>query len=128
MTRVPGSSQFLNAATLANTRGLAAGSPSLLGDSNISLLDSGRRISRNNGIGLSASSRAANRQLIESTRSESNALFSLAIGQGNSVQGAQTQILALRSQTPDSQLARSLQVDDGSFSAPTTGQEIDTEA
>lgn len=132
MTTIPGASQFLGAATLANTRGLSAQSPSLLGSSasTTSLLDAGRSLYGNNGIGLSSRSRSLTSQLLQSTASEANALFSYAVGNSSTVEAAQTQIKALRAQTPTSQLARSLVqvVDSGGVSASDTGQSVDTEA
>ena len=132
MTTIPGASQFLGAATLANTRGLPAQSSNILGSSasTVSLLDAGRSITGNNGIGLSSRARQLTNQLLQTTASEANALFSFAVGGSSTVEAAQTQILALRSQTPDSQLARSLVevADDGSVSEGETGQTVDTEA
>ncbi len=132
MTAIPGASQYLNAATLANTRGLAAQSATLLGNSGstVNLLDAGRSITGNNGIGLSASSRALTNQLLQSTASEANALFSFTIGNTSTVEAAQIQIKALRARTPTDQLARSLVevADDGGVAEGDTGQEVDTEA
>jgi len=132
VTTIPGASQFLGASTLANVRGLPAQSSTLLGTigSVLSLLDVGRSLNANNGIGLSARSRQLTNQLLQSTASESNALFSYAVGGSSTVEAAQTQILALRAKTPTSKLARSLVevVDDGSVTKGETGQEVDTKA
>jgi len=56
MTTIPGASQFLGAATLANSQGTAAVQSTVLGESSAtSLLDVGRSGLFDNGIGLSAS-------------------------------------------------------------------------
>ncbi|HOO82646.1 MAG TPA: hypothetical protein PK513_09095 [Alphaproteobacteria bacterium] len=132
MTTIPGASQYIVSARLANTHGLPAQSSTLFGTggSALSLLDAGRSLNANNGIGLSARSRQLTNQLLQSTASEANALFSYAVGGSSTVEAAQTQILALRAKTPTSQLARSLVqvVDDGGVAGGETGQNVDTEA
>ena len=144
MVTIPGASGFLNASTLANTRGLSAQSTSLLGNSatTTSLLDAGRSLTSNNGIGLSASSRALTNQLLQNTAAEANALFSLAGGGSATVEASQTQILGLRASLPDSAIRADLRevvlnedgevlndatIDDGSVAPAETGQELDTE-
>lgn len=131
MTTIPGASRFLGAATLANVRGLAAQQSTFLGEavSGISILDVGRANVPDDAPGLSLRARALNKQQIQNTQIEYNALFSLAGGGSATVEAAQTQILALRSSVPESRLARSiLGTDDGSVSVSNTGQEVDTEA
>jgi len=141
---VAGASRFLGAATLANTRGISAQSPTLLSGGSTSptgLLDVGRGIS-NGGFGLSASARALNNAFFNRT-SEVNGLFSLAAGPDATVEAAQQQILALRAGLPESQLSRSVRgdegivaenaaasasVDDGSIAASEQGQLVDEEA
>lgn len=126
---IPGASGFLNASTLANSRGIAAAQPSLLdgGFSAPDLLEVGRRINRNK-IGLSGNARAVNKRFLESSTSNFNALFSLGVGTTSSIEGLQKGVLALRSSVPQSQLAREIREDDGGVSASTNGQTIDTEA
>ena len=60
MATIPGASQYLNSATLANTQGRAAQTPTLLGTdaTTSSLLEVGRSILDNNGIGISKAARA----------------------------------------------------------------------
>lgn len=128
MVRIAGSSQYVNAATLANQRGLAAQSPTLLSEgSTQSLLDVGRNLSSGSGIGISSAARALNQTLLNRS-SDVNAMFSLGVGSGATIEGAQQQILALRAGLSESQLARSLREDDGGVSESETGQEVDTEA
>ena len=119
MTTVAGASQFVNAAKLANTRGLSAQAPSLLGagTDTASLLDSGRGIFGNNGIGLKSSARAINSQFISQTQGLANSLLSLAAGSDATVDGARQKILALRASLPDSAISRQI-----------TGENIDVEA
>lgn len=109
---IPGASGFLNAATLANTRGVAAGSSSLLngGLSSPDLLDVGRRINRNN-IGLSSNARAINKSFLSSSTSTFNAIFSLGVGTTSSIEALQQGILALRSQVSPNNLSRAVQED-----------------
>lgn len=124
MVTIPGASQFLNASTLANTRGVPAQSANFLGEtSTASLLESGRNIS-SSGIGISASARALNNQFLNRS-ADVNAFFSLAAGPDATIEAAQQQILALRAGLNDSQLARGLRVDDGSVAESDLGQEID---
>ena len=133
MTTIAGASGFLNAATLANVRGVSAVQPSVLGEGGIGavdLLDIGRA-SAPRGIGLSPQARALNKTFLESSTSQFNALFSLGVGTTASIEGLQQQILALRSSVPESALsdaARELLNDDGGVSQGQTGQEVDTQA
>lgn len=126
---IPGASGFLNAATLANSRGIAAAQPSLLdgGFSAPDLLEVGRRINRNS-VGLSSNARAANKRFLESSTTNFNAIFSLNVGTTSSVEALQQGILALRSGLSDNQIARSLRQDDGGVGSSATGSTIDTEA
>jgi len=131
MTSIPGASQFLNSATLANQQGLGAGQATVLGDGGIgsvSLLDVGRSSLFDSGVGLSARARQLNNDFINSTASTFNQIFSLGIGATASIEGLQQQILALRANTPDSQLSRDLQQDNGEAAASENGQEVDTTA
>jgi len=100
--RVPGSSQYLNQATLSNQRGFSGTSPNVLGETagGISLLDVARSAAPSNGIGLSASARALNNQFLRSNSSTTNQLFSLTGGGSATVDAARTQILALKASTP----------------------------
>lgn len=134
MTTIAGASGFLNAATLANARGVSAVQPSVLGEGGlgaVDILDIGRNATGIDGIGLSSNARSLNKQFLESSSSNFNALFSLGVGTTSSVEGLQQQILALRSGLPESRLsaeARDLLSDDGSVAESDTGQEVDTEA
>ncbi len=119
MTTIAGASQFLNASKLANVQGLSAQTPSLLGSGTdtASLLDSGRGIFGNNGIGLKSSARAINSAFISQTQGLANSLLSLAAGSDATVEGAQQKILALRASLPESSISRTV-----------TGENIDVEA
>lgn len=108
MVTIPGASQFINAATLANKEGLSAVAPTVLGEGDTaSLLDIGRNLG-GNGIGLSPQARALNVQQIQNSAAEFNALFSLGVAETSSIEALQTQILALRAKTPAGQLSRGL--------------------
>ncbi len=132
MTTIPGASQFLNSATLANQQGLAAQQDSFLGTAagSTSLLDIGRSSLFDNGIGLSSTARLLNTQQIEANSQSFNEIFSLGLGAAASVEGLQQEILALRANIPESGLARSLvlESDDGGVAESETGQTIDTQA
>lgn len=110
MATIPGASQYLNSATLANQQGVAAQSSNVLGvaEGATSLLDVGRSSLFNNGIGLSASARALNNQIIQSNADTFNAIFSLGLGATASLEGLQQEILALRARAPESGLSREL--------------------
>lgn len=101
---VVGASRFLNSATLTNTRGISPASTNLLDNISNSLLDAGRRINRS-GIGLSKGARA-NLKRLQNSAADFNALFSLGGGGSTSIEAVQTQILALRAQTPTNRLSR----------------------
>lgn len=106
---VAGSSRFLNAATLANTRGAAPSTPTLLGTggSTQSLLDTGRNIN-SSGVGLSGSARAVNSQLISQSASGFNQIFSLNGVEFGTNETLAQQINAIRASLPESSLARGL--------------------
>jgi hypothetical protein len=107
---VPGASKYLNAATLANKKGIAAQGSSLLsgsGSSAASLLDVGRAINSGFGPGLSQTARALNNQMMNN-QDTINKLLSLTVGAGATVEGASTIIKALRSKVPVSQLSDSV--------------------
>jgi hypothetical protein len=123
MTSVPGASRYLNAATLANTRGLAAQSPTLLGSSatTLNILDAGRNALRVPGFGVSSSARSLNQQFLSNT-SMMNELLSLGLGPGATAEGAAQQIRALRATLPISELHRSV------LDTSALGQQVDEEA
>lgn len=129
MVTIPGASAYLNSATLANVRGLAAQSPNVLGEGGAtSILDVGRRLSSGNGIGISSSARALNDSFLNRT-ADINSLLSLALGPGATVEGLQQEILALRAGLRDNQLAPELRAaDNGNAAASENGQAVDTEA
>ncbi len=135
MATIPGASQYLGAATLANQRGIPAQTASLLDDFSSSILDVGRRLTGNNGIGISGAARALNNKFLNRA-SEINQLLSLTIGPDATPEGASQQILALRAGlstselSPDLQNRRALELagDDGTAAASETGQALDTEA
>lgn len=131
MTTIPGASQFLNSATLANTQGLGAQPATVLGDGGIGgvdILDVARGNAPDNGIGLSSRARLLNQQFLDSTSTTFNEIFSLGLGSTATIEGLQQEILALRSQFSDDQLAPELRQDTGEVAAAENGQEVDTEA
>lgn len=130
MAAIAGSSQYLNASALANQRGFAAQSPSLLGEtSTSSLLEAGRNaLAVPGGFGLSSSARALNKSFL-SNSANINAMFSLGVGPDATIEGARQEILALRAGLSESRLARFLRAeDDGGVSASRTGRSVDREA
>jgi len=137
LVTIPGASGFLGASTLANTRGTPAAQATVLGEGGIGAVDilDIARSNVDNGIGLSASARTLNKQFLESSTTNFNAIFSLGLGASATVEGLQQQILAIRAGLPDSRIAPSLRTivepvieDDGGVSDSETGQEVDTEA
>ncbi len=114
---VAGASRYLGAATLANVQGLSPSNPTLLDGSGgiAAALESSRP---NNGIGLSAQSRALTRQFLNETSSGFNTVFSLSNGvEFGTEETLQQKILAIRASIPESQLSREVR-----------GENVDTEA
>ena len=132
MVTIPGASQFLGAATLANRQGLPVSQATVLGDGGIGgvdILDIARANAPDNGVGLSSRARLLNQQFLDSSASTFNAIFSLGLGATASIEGLQQQILALRSGFSEDQLAPSLRAtDDGGITESENGQQVDTEA
>lgn len=130
MALIIGAAKFLNAATLANLRGTAPSTPNILGESNdvANVLDSARNTLSIPGIGASANARSLTKAFLNRT-SDINAMFSLGLGAGATIQGLQQQILALRASLPISELGASvLEFDNGNAAAGNTGGTVDTEA
>ncbi len=125
--RVAGASQFLNASTLANSRGIAPSAPTVLSQngSTASLLESGRNALRvpGYGFGVSSGARALNAQYLSQSESLGNQILSLGVGASATLEGAQQQILALRSRYSDDQLAPFLRTEESS-----NGSIVDEEA
>lgn len=101
-------------------------------DNNISLLELGKRFSQP-GIGLSQSARASTNQFLSQSQNGLNVL--LSAGVETSIEGAQTQILAIQSRLPASSIgsfaARFDAGGDDSDSVPastTRGTNIDTDS
>ena len=108
MTLIVGATQYLNASTLANTKGLSPSTPNLLGEgSTASLLEAGRSSLAIPGMGVSSAARALNNQLLNSS-ADINKLFSLGVGSGATMEGLAQEILALRGSLRDDQLAPEL--------------------
>ncbi len=126
MPTIPGASQFINAATLANRQGLAAQAPTVLDNTGADLLNTGRRLSGGLGVGISANARALNQNFLNRT-TDINALLSLAAGSDATPEGVAQEILALRSRLPQSSLAADLR-DNGNVPPSENGQEVDTQA
>jgi hypothetical protein len=128
MALIVGASQYLNAATLANTKGISPSNPNLLGEgSTASLLEAGRNALAVPGVGVSSAARALNDQLL-SRSADINELFSYGAGPNATIEGMQQQILAIRAGLSQSQLAPELQQDSGATAAGTNGSAVDTEA
>ncbi len=106
MALIAGASSYVNAANLAISQGRNAVAPSLLGDSAVDLLDSGRRFGAR-GIGLSARSRTLTKQFLNNSSSLSNALLS-APAEANTTENLKKRILAIRASLPTSALAPDL--------------------
>jgi hypothetical protein len=123
---VAGASQFRNAATLANTQGIAAQTTTLLGSGTdtSSLLEAGRSVNAGLVGGLSSSARAINQSLL-SRSGDVNTLFSLGAGGDATIDGARQQILALRAGLSDAQLSRGLRAD-AAAASDEPGQVVDT--
>ena len=111
MPTIPGASQYLNSATLANQQGVSAVSNTVLGTAEgaTSILDVGRSSLFDNGIGLSASARQLNKDFLNSTADAFNSIFSLSLGASATLEGLQQEILAIRARAPESGLSRELQ-------------------
>lgn len=107
MTSVAGASQYRTAAILANQQGYTSASSNLVESLGaVDILDVGRSLYGDNGIGLSSSARSLNKQFLESSSSTFNTIFSLGVSETSSVEALQTQIAALRASLPESSLSR----------------------
>ncbi|HBR68001.1 MAG TPA: hypothetical protein DEA55_01350 [Rhodospirillaceae bacterium] len=117
--RIPGATQFANAASLANARGVAPSAPTLLSqnESTASLLEQGRDALRVRGFGISGRARAINSQYLSQSTSLGNRILSLSVGTDATVEGARQQIMAIRGRMSDDRLAPFLR-----------GSEVDKEA
>lgn len=107
MTVIAGASQYLAAATVANKTGVPQARVSLMTNTAVDILDIGRSINKS-GLGLSANARALNKQFLEQTRGGYNAIFGMSTVGMSSIENMHLQINALRSKTPQSQVAESL--------------------
>lgn len=130
---VSGASRFLVSAQLANTRGLAAQPPSLLGGFEAgpsSLLEIGKQFAAP-GIGLSARARAVTQQFLAESKGGINIILSASAQ--STIDGSITQIKALQSKLPASQIGsfsknKDDNADDGGLSKALKGNVVDTEA
>lgn len=115
MTTIPGASQYLGSATLANQQGRAPASASLLDGSTsaTSLLDAART---NTGVGLSSRARALTKSFLSTSASSFNQIHSLATSATATDFAIQQGILALRASLPESSISPSI-----------LGQEVDEE-
>ncbi len=116
MTIIAGATRLLSAATLATQKGFSAQSASLLDNVGLDLLSVGRN-NRVSGIGLSANSRALTQEILDKSSGLANGLFSATAGADATLEGLQTQVLAIRSQLSADRVAPSLR-----------GDTLDTEA
>ena len=133
MSTIAGASRYLTQATLSAKTGSTFSTPNLLESVGISsVLDVAQKNS--NGIGLSASARQLNAQLLKSNASTANGLFSMTGGVSASVDNSLLQINGLRAKLPASQIHPSVKgtevdqtVDGTSAGSATTGTAVDTE-
>lgn len=134
MTLIVGASKFLNTAILANKTGASAVTPNLLaGRGTVDMLDVARRVTANNGIGLSDSARQLNRQFLNSAQANYNAIFGLSTSGMSTVQAMIQKINAIRASLPESQIREDLRgvvidPDSGNVSGSSTGNVVDEEA
>lgn len=110
MTTIAGASQYLNAAKIQNSnskyaKAINAGGTSLMTSASVDILDVGRSIYKNNGVGMSASSRAYAKQFLDATKTGFNAIFGMSTINVSSIENITLQINAIRSRTPDSALS-----------------------
>lgn len=129
---VSGASRFALTAQLANTQGRAAQGTSLLSgfDGTSSLLEIGKQFSAP-GIGLSARARAVTSQFLAESQGGINII--LSAGAQSTIDGSLTQIKALQSKLPASQIGpfsktEDDNADDGGLSQALNGGIVDTEA
>ena len=123
MTRIAGSSQYLNQARLAQKTGSAFDASNVLAlTSSSSLLDAGRR-GAVPGVGISARARALTNAMLDTNSSAYNQLFSLSGGVSATIDSAQIQIAGLRATTV---LSRDVLIqDDGNVSSSNVGITVD---
>ncbi len=107
MTIIAGAIQYLNSAKLANSQGRPAGQSTLMNNMSVDILDIGRSINRS-GIGISANARAMTKDFLNKSQSGVNAIFGMSTVKSSSIENMQMQINAIRSRTPDSQVAEAL--------------------
>lgn len=109
MTLIAGASQYVNQAILATRQGSSYAAPDVLSESGLGgdLLSIGRANSVP-GIGISNYARAMNDAALKKSNQVYNGLFSATGAATASVDAAKTQINALRSRLPESQIAESL--------------------
>lgn len=123
MTTIPGASQYLNASTLANSQGVAAAQSNVLAESGVADVLEAARV--DNGIGLSARSRALTKQFLETSGSGFNQIFSLNGVEFGTDETLQQAILALRAKVPESRLAPSLREDTSENDSSARGEIVD---
>lgn len=103
MTTIAGASQYRVAAILSNEQGLTSVSSGLIeGFGAVDMLDVGRSLYGNNGIGLSSSARKQTKEFLQQSASGFNGLFSAGVSETSSVDALKTQINALRASLPAS--------------------------
>jgi len=130
---IAGASRFALSAQLANTRGLAAQPSTLLSGFDggpSSLLEIGKQFSAP-GIGLSARARAVTSQFLAESQGGINII--LSAGAQATIDGTLTQIKAIQSKLPASQIGPFSKTtddnaDDGGLSTALNGNVVDTEA
>lgn len=138
---IPGASQYLATATLANKKGTSPSVTNVLASrGTVDLLDVAKRVN-NNGIGLSAAARQLNQQFLNSSRSTYNALFGLGMAQNSTIETLIQKINAIRASLPQSQVREDLRgvvidpetqgvngQDNGNVSASSNGSNVNTTA
>jgi len=128
VTVIAGAIQYLNSAKLANKQGRPAVQTTLANNMSTDILDIGRRAQRDNGIGLSARSRAITKDFLNKSTSGVNAIFGMSTIGMSSIENMQLMINAKRASLPQSQIAESLRTDTSVNADPDVGNNVDTTA
>lgn len=145
MALIVGASQYLSAATLANKKGTSPVVTNMLGGRGaVDLLDVARRVTADNGIGLSSAARQLNKQFLNSTQASYNAIFGLGMSQNSTIQSLIQKINAIRASLPENQIREDLRgvvmdsegnvvsgtlaSDSGAAAARSTGTTVNTTA
>lgn len=120
MTTVAGASRYYIAASYTNQQGsgVSSAAPNILGADPENgalnpggLLDVGRGITGDNGVGLTSSARSVNSSLISRSRTGFNQVFSLNGVEFGTIETLVQKIAAIRATIPESRLGESVRGD-----------------